>query len=175
MLFPGQKQGERQLRDELCDYGILSNASSHKVKCCSTWNVLQSPVCANALHTAKFPVFLNYRTPFSGRPSQRSHSSEHAMETLLCAEKGDYCLRGWLQWWIVEPMVTLPGWQASFSLQGYTYFEGKGAQWLENWFWWGIDIFSSSWWKHRNPGMLQSSYGCPYLLGTLEICGREKP
>lgn len=108
MLFPGQKQGERRLQDELCDYGILSNASSHKVKWCSTWNVLQSPVCANALHTAKFPVFLNYRTPFSGRPSWRCYSSEHAMETLLCAEKGDYCWRGWLQWWLVEPMVILP-------------------------------------------------------------------
>lgn len=71
-------------------------------------------MCANALHTAKFPVFLNYRTPFSGRPSQRFHSSEHAIETLLCVEKGDNCWRGWLQKCIVEPMVTLPGWQFFF-------------------------------------------------------------
>lgn len=141
MLFPGHKQGERRLQDELCDYGILSNTSSHKVIWCSTWNVLQSPVWANALHTAKFPVFLNYRTPFSGRPSQRFQSSEHAIETLLCVEKGDNCWRGWLQKCIVEPMVTLPGWQVFFLAWLHTHFEGQGAQRLENWFWWSIEIF----------------------------------
>lgn len=72
-------------------------------------------------------------------------------------KKGDYCWRGCLQLWIVEPMVTLPGWQFFFSLQGFTHFEWKGAQWLENWFWWGIDFFSPNWWMYRNPGMLQWS------------------
>lgn len=35
-----------------------------------------APVCVNALHIAKFPMFLNYRTPFSRGHSQRCHSSD---------------------------------------------------------------------------------------------------